>query len=256
MTTAHRPTFRPAQGGGGKYDAGASISKQYSSRDIVSHTELKLRQPGQASEAELAIKDLRAELERREAQAAQQRKRDEEQRAGLNAISADTASGKPAAITGSTTAPAIESAAAPEAKRARLTHIQPNALDADDDIGGGSNDGDQDDDDDSDDDDDDTAQLLAELEKIKKERAEEQARKETEREAHEEQVRRENILQGNPLLRDKSTSSDFTVKRRWDDDVVFKNCAKPEEKNKKSNFVNDTLRSEYHRRFMEKFINY
>ena len=37
-------------------------------------------------------------------------------------------------------------------------------------------------------------------------------------------------MQGNPLLRD--APADFTVKRRWDDDVVFKNCAKPEERNK------------------------
>jgi protein CWC15 len=30
---------------------------------------------------------------------------------------------------------------------------------------------------------------------------------------------------GNPLL-NQQTSSNFKVKRRWDDDVVFKNCAK------------------------------
>jgi hypothetical protein len=39
---------------------------------------------------------------------------------------------------------------------------------------------------------------------------------------------------------------------RWDDDVVFKNCAKGEEK--KSAFINDTLRSEFHKKFMEKYI--
>jgi hypothetical protein len=44
-------------------------------------------------------------------------------------------------------------------------------------------------------------------------------------------VRRENVMQGNPLLRGDAPA-DFTVKRRWDDDVVFKNCAKAEERNK------------------------
>ena len=45
------------------------------------------------------------------------------------------------------------------------------------------------------------------------------------------------------------------VKRRWDDDVVFKNCAKGVDDQKKDKrFVNDTLRSEFHKKFMEKYI--
>ena len=39
---------------------------------------------------------------------------------------------------------------------------------------------------------------------------------------------------------------------RWDDDVVFKNCAKGDEK--KPLFINDTLRSEFHKKFMEKYV--
>ena len=42
---------------------------------------------------------------------------------------------------------------------------------------------------------------------------------------------------------------------RWDDDVVFKNCAKGVDDQKKDKrFVNDTLRSEFHKKFMEKYI--
>lgn len=42
---------------------------------------------------------------------------------------------------------------------------------------------------------------------------------------------------------------------RWDDDVVFKNCAKGIDETKKDKrFVNDTLRSEFHKKFMEKYI--
>ena len=44
-------------------------------------------------------------------------------------------------------------------------------------------------------------------------------------------------------------SSDF----RWDDDVVFKNCAK-DDKSKEKKFINDTLRSEFHKKFMEKYV--
>ena len=48
---------------------------------------------------------------------------------------------------------------------------------------------------------------------------------------------------------------DFGVKRRWDDDVVFKNQARgTEEKGKEKRFVNDLLRSDFHRRFMDKYV--
>jgi protein CWC15 len=116
---------------------------------------------------------------------------------------------------------------------------------------------------------------------------------EDERRAEEEQIRMENILKGNPLLQDKYAASaeaktgDMKVKRRWDDDVVFKNCsryiffkciilsvtfspynlpvitkklnnsyyhsrAEPEKKEKQ--FINDSLRSDFHRKFMDKYI--
>jgi len=65
----------------------------------------------------------------------------------------------------------------------------------------------------------------------------------------------ENILSGNPLLTGKgSTATDFKVKRRWDDDVVFKNCARGEPDKSKPQFINDTLRSEFHKKFMDKYI--
>ena len=44
MTTAARPTFEPARGGSGKGENDLSaLSKQYSSRDLPSHTRLKYR---------------------------------------------------------------------------------------------------------------------------------------------------------------------------------------------------------------------
>ncbi|CAO2596001.1 Spliceosome-associated protein CWC15 homolog, partial [Lemmus lemmus] len=128
----------------------------------------------------------------------------------------------------------------------RLDQIPAPNLDADDPLT------DEDDEDfEEESDDDDTAALLAELEKIKKERAEEQARKEQEQKAEEERIHMENILSGNPLL----NLANFKVKRRWDDDVVFKNCAKGiDDQKKDKRFVNDILRSEFHKKFMEKYI--
>ncbi|CAD5222831.1 unnamed protein product [Bursaphelenchus okinawaensis] len=108
--------------------------------------------------------------------------------------------------------------------------------------------------DDSDEDSDDDEALMAELEAIKKERAAEKAAKEAKEAAEQERVRRENLLQGNPLLQPQQQSAEFKVKRRWDDDVVFKNCAKGTDQKKPANFINDSIRSEFHRKFMEKYI--
>lgn len=40
---------------------------------------------------------------------------------------------------------------------------------------------------------------------------------------------------------------------RWDDDVVFKNQARGEKKARKR-FINDVIRSDFHRRFLGKYI--
>lgn len=88
---------------------------------------------------------------------------------------------------------------------------------------------------------------MRELEKIKRERAEAKAKEERERAAEEEEQREIDVARGNPLL----NKNDFTMKRRWDDDVVFKNQARgTEDRNKKKEFINDMLRSDFHKKFM------
>lgn len=140
------------------------------------------------------------------------------------------------------------------AKKPKLDQIPAANLDQDDPI-------DDDDSSSSDDDsDDDTAALLDELNKIKRERAQEATKKEVEKKQEDERIRMENILSGNPLLNYSSGSKsgqsteNLKVKRRWDDDVVFKNCARTEPDKKGSLFINDSLRSEFHKKFMEKYI--
>jgi protein CWC15 len=100
---------------------------------------------------------------------------------------------------------------------------QARKLDADEDEddrnsdGDGSNDeesgDDSSEDDEDDDEDDDAEELLRELEKIKRERAEEKARQEAEAAEEEERQRGEQVLAGNPLL-NLGRQHDFTVKRR------------------------------------------
>lgn len=169
---------------------------------------------GQGTSDEVRSRDLRKELEDREA--------------------TSKSSKQPAVVRR-----AIEA----NAKRQKLEQNP----DADDPV-----DSDRSDDEDSDDD---TAALLAELNKIKRERIQENAKKEAEKQQEDEKIRMENILSGNPLLNYTSAApkANTKVKRRWNDDVVFKNCARTEV-DKGNTFINDSLRSEFHKKFMEKYI--
>ncbi|KAG2294806.1 hypothetical protein Bca52824_041475 [Brassica carinata] len=102
-----------------------------------------------------------------------------------------------------------------------------------------------------DDDEDDTEALMAELDQIKKERVEERLRKEKQQQMEELNAKEEELLKGNPLLNNTPTS--FSVKRRWDDDVVFKNQARGEMKAPKR-FINDTIRNDFHRKFLHRYM--
>ncbi|CAJ0954657.1 unnamed protein product, partial [Mesorhabditis belari] len=224
MTTAHRPTFNAARGGTARSEGDLSkLSAQYSSKDMPSHLKIKHRQTGQATEEDLKRRDLRRELEDREHAAAR------EKRTGKEASSVGSSSKKP-----------------------RFEEIAASTkdIDADEPL-------DEINDSDEDSDDDDTAALMEELARIKKERAAEREAKEERDNEEQEKIRMDNILQGNPLLNFEKdqTEEGFKVKRRWDDDVVFKNCAKGiDERKKEATFINDAIRSEFHRKFMDKYI--
>lgn len=121
----------------------------------------------------------------------------------------------------------------PQAKRRRILE-ETREIDADD---SDEEDDDDDNSDDSDDDDsdDDEAELKRELERIKRERQEKKEKEERERAAAEQESRERDIARGNPLL----NKSDYSIKRRWDDDVVFRNQARGvDEKGKSKEFIN------------------
>merc|ERR1712025_880890 len=137
----------------------------------------------------------------------------------------------------------------PPVKKSRAEPVTMANLDADDPV-----DSCEDSDSDSDDD---TAILMAELNKIKAEKAKDEAEKEMRQRDEEEQIRMENIYSGNPLLKEKYAGEgkgDMKIKKRWDDDVVFKNCSRAEPDDKDKAFINDSLRNEFHRKFMDKYV--
>ncbi|KAI0392188.1 Pre-mRNA-splicing factor Cwf15/Cwc15 [Xylariaceae sp. FL0594] len=220
------------------------------------------RQPGQGGDAD-EVRDLRAEL--LAAEAAHFAKRNggslppsASTETDTSAAAAISSTKRPLEISPSEAADGRDGEEDGAAKRRRILE-ESRGIDADseDGSGNGSSSDEEEDDDDSDDDDDDDseddedAELRRELEKIKRERAEKREREERERAAAEEAERERDIALGNPLLNPKQ----FNIKRRWDDDVVFKNQARgTEEKGKQKEFINDLLRSDFHKRFMSKYV--
>ncbi|OWZ28067.1 protein CWC15 [Cryptococcus neoformans c45] len=272
MSQAHRPTWNPAQGRETK--AG---SQQISKLSLAAHTKLKFRQPGQTNTSDVVRRDLKAELLAAE-RAAMDKKRKAEGLPPLAPLESQR--------DGQLRIEGVRDGEEDEAAAKRRKILEEAAeMDKDDESesdeeegkgkgkGKAENDEDEDDDDDDSDDEsddeDDTAALMAELAKIKQERAEEKARLDAEAASSAAISREAEIATGNPLMNlqaalgtpsdtprsTTSSASTFTVKRRWDDDLIFKNQAVGiDDKPKRGEFVNDLLRSEFHKKFMNRFI--
>lgn len=229
MTTAHRPTWAPARGG--EEQGGTRLfvpSKQVSAKNQAAQTKLKFRQEGQSAPHELEKQDLKAKLEAQEREHFKKKgiSFEDQRKQDLQLLEA---------------APPEEGGGGGGGRS-----LMPYARDADD------VDADADDDDSSDEDDsDDEAELKAELERIRAERAAEAEKRAAEEEAKRQEAIRSEVLGGNPLMANGEV--DFGVKRRWDEDVVFKNQTRGEVKAPRR-FINDTVRSDFHRRFLERYI--
>ncbi|KAJ3575280.1 hypothetical protein NP233_g1214 [Leucocoprinus birnbaumii] len=289
MSTAHRPTWDPAQAKDVK-----GGSRQFSVRDMAAHTKLKFRQVGQTSSAEVKKRDLRAELLLAEAEA-RNKKRKAEGKPPLpieGATSSSTTIATSTPVENGAVSMQVDNGDEETNKRRKLL-AEALALDRDDDDedddeekekgeGEGSEDEDGDvkmngkgkakeesessEEEDSDDEEDETAELLRELEKIKRERAEEQAKKDREQSEQDAASNEARIANANPLLNlaaalgqnpaglNTTAPGTFSVKKRWDDDLIFKNQAMSGKDKPQGQFVNDLLRTEFHKKFMSKFI--
>jgi len=215
---------------------------------------LNLRQPGQTSSEEVKRRDLRAEL-----LAAEQEARERKRRADGTFVADSESTGLVIAVE--------DGDAEESSKRRKLLQeairTERSEEDDDDDDERSKNDDEDENDDDDDDDEDETAELLRELDKIKRERAEEKQRQEREANTKTEEERAAEIAMGNPLLnlaaalgqtpKTANVGGTFAVKKRWDDDLVFKNQAQSAPQ-QPTHFVNDLLRTEFHKKFMAKFI--
>jgi protein CWC15 len=92
-------------------------------------------------------------------------------------------------------------------------------------------------------------ELMREYEKIKKMREEEKKMIDEKNAEKLKKQAEEQLLLGNPLV----NVSGYSLKKKWFEDSVFKNQSKNDTKTQKR-FVNDTVRSDFHRKFLSKSI--
>lgn len=230
MSSAGRPTFVSAKGGADQGGNRMHVStRQYSSKDLAGHTKMKQRQVGQNTSSEIAKRDLKRELEDKERKVAGERGRKDYR-------DKDKVDREAPVL-------AIKDRADRSPDRRRDKNIDADDTDS-------SDSEDESDDDESDDSEDEEDELLRELERIKKEREQDRLRAEAIEKDEAARRREQAMVTSNPLL---NQGGDYSIKRKWYDDAVFKNQARDEPEAKKR-FINDTTRNDFARKFMKKYI--
>lgn len=254
MTTAHRPTWKAAVGKSneGGWSAGGAPSAMRSALSLPGHTKLKTRrdQDTITHEREEILKKSLKKLKEMEDKTLGPRvideKVEEEGRRKLLLATADVDD------------EALKKKYDDSDDEGRNVSNGDGWSDVEDivneesDLDASDSDNDSDDSDDDSDEEDEEAALQAELAKIRAEREATKAKADAEAAAEEQSKMEEAALVGNPLL-DSGPETTGKLKRRWNEDVVFRNQAKGEPEQKKR-FINDTVRNDFHKRFMNKFI--
>ncbi|CAE6964360.1 cwc-15 [Symbiodinium natans] len=217
MTTAHRPTWNAAIASNSNPGGNMMVAQttKINNRDAATFKKMKFRQAGQGLLEDRGSRaDLTEDLERREKAAKDEREgRTKEKKR-----------------------PSLEDNPFPE--------------DADEELPSEDEKEEEAEDEDDDDDDDDAEELMRELAKIKKEREEEEEAKKALQAKQDKRAQRDEVMKGNPLL---AEGTDVSLKRRWDDDTVFKNQARTAPK-VKQRYINDAVRSDFHKKFLSKYV--
>ncbi|CCF75312.2 protein CWC15 [Babesia microti strain RI] len=223
MTTAHRPTWFNAIG---KTKIGTVVSRKISSRDLPGYKNLKTRDGVNLSvdkgihrddETIASIEYNKLEFQHK----LELKEKEEEQLAQLN------------------NEVPIDNNFIPIENLQELLNQDLNAYPEDSDDCPEFTNYSDDDKEDSDEE----QELLKELSKIKQEKEESQRKRE---ELSNADAKRQKILSANPIL--------SGVLKSWDQDVVFKNHEKEEKSVRNKDYINDTVRSEFHKKFLEKYI--
>lgn len=283
MTTAHRPTWKAAVGRAqeGGWTAGGAVSTQSSALDAPAHKRLKVREGSQTVDRRAALAASLRKLEEAERQNGADAIRrgavgrhgigpDDEELSRRRLLEHDRSNDvdDDALLAKYDDADDDRSDDGkggwsdadderPSPSRGLIGSVRDgnmgSTLDASDsDLDASDSDSN---DDDSDSDSDEEVALQAELAKIRAEREAVRTKEAEEQQIKDEANMEEAALMGNPLLAStEGGGADGRLKRRWNDDVVFRNQAKGEPDQNKKRFINDTVRNDFHRRFLNKFI--
>ena len=268
MTTAHRPTWKAAVGKAqeGGWTAGGARSTLRSVLEEPSHTTLKTRSdaPTKSKREEILQKSL---LKLRQMEEKSGRSVVEKRRVMDEEVEKE---GRQKLLMATADVDEVQLQSQYDDKDKDIDEGKKSDGWSDvDDVGFveqesdlDASDSEESDEDDSDDDDDDSedeeAALQAELAKIRAEREAAKAKADALAEKEEKSHMEEAALVGNPLLATENSAvgnnASGRMKRRWNDDVVFRNQAKGEPDQNKKRFINDTVRNDFHKRFLNKFI--
>ena len=271
MTSAARPTFTPALGGnnltdritsssGSRGGIGGPASERYSSKDQASHGTIKVRSTLQKRTCQpmlTATSGGKSGLLALKGAAGGGSALSEKLKALSQRIQFDTASSQEEPVETITSNHETQD-------NTTATTIQDNGNEEkvteeiSEQISGNEDDSESDDSDDE-------AALLQELAYLQATRQEKQRQKEE-----------QELLYSNPLLNNQqnslnhddssfasfaaassasAASTSFRVKQRWDADVVFKRTSDTNNTGSSGRpFVNDMVRSEFHKKFMKKYI--
>lgn len=265
MTTAHRPTYNPSRGSNNQ---GGNLlynpSQQYSSKDLPGNLTLKKRHMGQGSVRDVNKKDFKKELLERENKTKNKRSdlvssiyNDSEFDDSKVDITSDILHELNIPAKKQRLDSISQVSEIPLKSNNNITADRVFIQDKDDEFSeeehskkseksvNEKSDSNEDEDEDSEE------ELYREYEKIKRMREEEKRQKEiesSEKIKQQNSENPENSLGMNPLL-----NNTYSLKKKWFEDTVFKNQSKNEPKVKKR-FINDTVRSDFHRKFLAKSI--
>jgi protein CWC15 len=196
MTTAHRPTWKPAVAVVRNH---GFVSQQTSAKDQIGMTQLKFRQIGQSTAAEMNERNVLDELEQREYEQLSEKNKailqieNEEKKVDSIALLKNHAEGGGGTGTGGGN---------------KFDDEDADYDDRDNEFDSSSSEDEEDDEEE-----DDELELQRELEKIKAERALALAKKEEEERFLEEALNKESALRGNPLLNLSHSTTDEKVSR-------------------------------------------
>lgn len=94
---------------------------------------------------------------------------------------------------------------------------------------------------------DDEAELLRELERVKREREEAKEQQRVEEERKRAEIRSEE------LLRSTTAAPGYALQKKWTEETVFRNQCHGEPK-PRARFINDTVRSDFHKKFLSRYV--